>query len=36
MLARDGIDTDLSPMDLEDNWKIHIDDIIKEGEFLVE
>ena len=36
MLARDGINVDLGPMDPEDNWRIYVDDILKEGEFLAE
>ena len=36
MLARDGINADLGPMDPEDNWRIYVDDILKEGEFLAE
>jgi succinate dehydrogenase / fumarate reductase flavoprotein subunit len=36
MLARDGINADLGPMDPEDNWRIHVDDILKKGEFLAE
>jgi len=34
MFARDGINMDLGPMDPEDNWKIHVDDIIKKESFL--